>query len=201
MLENNQYAFIFYGISGSGKGTQAKLLIELLKKKNPKSDVIYIETGARIREFITDNAGYTRDIVKEIIDKGGLLPEFIPISLWSHLFITRFTGKEHLVLDGVSRRAHESPIIETALKFYGFKKPIIILINTTREWAKKRLRERKRADDDDAEIERRFSWFEENTMPAVNHFRNKPDTLFIEVNGERSIEEVHNDIVEKSGLA
>ena len=79
MLENNQSAFIFFGISGSGKGTQAKLLIDYLKKMDPAHETMYIETGARIREFIADNAGYTRDVVKEIIDRGGLLPEFIPM--------------------------------------------------------------------------------------------------------------------------
>ena len=89
-------AFIFYGISGCGKGTQAKLLIEHLKKIDGKRDTIYIETGARIREFIADNAGYTRDLVKDVLDKGGLLPEFIPINVWSHFLITRFTGNENI---------------------------------------------------------------------------------------------------------
>ena len=77
------HAFIFYGISGSGKGTQAKLLIEYLQKNDPSREVIYIETGARIRSFIADTSGHTRDMVKNILDKGGLLPEFIPI--WLHL--------------------------------------------------------------------------------------------------------------------
>jgi len=200
MKENNQDAIIFYGISGSGKGTQAKLLIERMKKRDPSREVIYIETGARIREFINDNAGYTRDLVKEIISKGSLLPEFVPISLWSHLLITRFTGVEHLVLDGVSRRPHESPVIEGALRFYGFKKPIVILMNVSREWARARLMGRGRADDDVAEIERRFAWYEKNTLPAVEHFRNRPDIHFVEVNGEQTPEEVHQEIVQKLGF-
>ncbi len=197
MLENNQHAFIFYGISGAGKGTQAKLLIDYLKKIKPSREVFYIETGARIREFIADNAGYTRDVVKEVIDHGGLLPEFIPISLWSHLLISRYTGKEHLVLDGVSRRAHESPIVHGALKFYGFKKLVIIVLNVTPQWAKDRLKSRGRSDDDEAEIMRRFSWFEKNTRPAIDYFRGQSDVHFVEVNGEHSIEEVHDSILAK----
>ena len=65
--------FVFIGRSGCGKGTQAKLLIEELKKNDPAHEVMYIETGARIREFIADNAGFTRDIVKEILSDVGVM--------------------------------------------------------------------------------------------------------------------------------
>jgi len=191
------HAFIFYGISGSGKGTQAKLLIEYLQKNDPSREVIYIETGARIRSFIADTSGHTRDMVKNILDKGGLLPEFIPIWLWSNLLVTKFTGKEHLVLDGVSRWPHESPIVDAALKFYGFEELNVILINVSREWARSRLKERKRYDDDEAEINRRFDWYEKNTKPAVDYFRDKPSVSIIEINGEQEIEAVHREIIRK----
>jgi adenylate kinase family enzyme len=200
MIEKDLRSFIFYGISGSGKGTQAKLLIEKLKEIEPKREVIYLETGARIREFIEDNAGFTRDMVKKILNDGGLLPEFIPISLWSHLLITRFTGKEHLVLDGAARRPHESPVVENALKFYRFKDPTIILLKVGRKWARERLLGRGRYDDDESEIDRRFDWFEKNTMPAVEYFRDKTDFKFVEIDGERSIEEVHEEILKAVGL-
>lgn len=190
----NPQSFIFYGISGSGKGTQAKLLIEYLRKKDPAKEVIYIETGARIREFIADHAGYTRDAVKAVLDKGGLLPEFLPIWIWSNLLITKFSGNEHLVLDGAARRPHESPIVESALSFYGFKTTAVILIKVSREWAKARLKERGRYDDDDAEINRRFDWYEKNTLPAADYFRQRPGVKFVEVDGEQAIEKVAADI-------
>lgn len=50
--------FIFFGPSGSGKGTQARLLIEYLEKKDPERKTVYIETGRRFRDFITE-ASYT----------------------------------------------------------------------------------------------------------------------------------------------
>jgi adenylate kinase len=189
--------FIFYGISGSGKGTQARLLIDFLKRRDPERELIYIETGARIRSFIANMSGYTRDKVKEVIDRGGLLPEFIPIWLWSNILVTQFTGREHLILDGAARRAHESPVIESALKFLGFKIITIILIDVSREWAKERLKGRGRYDDDEEEINRRFDWYEKNTKPAFDYFRQRPGVNLIEVNGERLIEEVHAEIIEK----
>lgn len=190
-------AFIFYGISGCGKGTQAKMLIEWLKKQDSNRETIYIETGARIREFIADNAGYTRDLVKDVLEKGGLLPEFVPINTWSHFLITRFTGEENIVADGVCRRPHESPIIESALDFYGFKKVRIIVINVSRETAKARLKARGRYDDDDEEINRRFDWYEKNTRPAFEYFRGRPGYEIVEVNGELPPEQVFDEILSK----
>ena len=46
-----QQSFIFMGRSGCGKGTQAKLLMEYLKKIDPARDIFYLETGAGVREF------------------------------------------------------------------------------------------------------------------------------------------------------
>ncbi len=189
------HAFIFYGPSGCGKGTQAKLLIEVLKKQGSAKDVIYVETGARIREFINDTAGFTRDVVKDILDHGGLLPEFVPIWIWSHYIIEKYTGAEHLVLDGVARRAQEAPIIEAALRFYGFETFAVILMKVSHSWAKEKLKSRGRYDDDDKEIDKRLDWFEKNTMPAVDHFRALPGVNFIEINGEQPIEKVHADIL------
>lgn len=188
-------SFIFYGPSGCGKGTQAKLLIEYLKKNDPAREVIYIETGARIRGMINDTAGYTRDLVKNVLDHGGLLPEFVPIWIWSHYLITKFTGKEHLVLDGVARRPQESPIVESSLHFYGFEKPTVILMNVSKTWAKEKLKGRGRYDDDEAEIDRRLDWFEKNTVPAMHYFKNSQKSRFLEVNGEQPIEKVHEDII------
>ncbi len=199
-MNKKRRAFIFYGISGSGKGTQAKLLIEYLKKHDPEHEVIYIETGARIREFIEDNAGYTRDMVKDVLNHGGLLPEFVPVWLWSHLLVTRYTGKETLVIDGAARRPHESPILEGALRFYGFDTTTVVLLETSRAWAKERLQGRGRYDDDNDDIERRFSWYEKNTIPAANYFRDKEGFTFLEVSGEKTIEEVHEEIIKKLGF-
>lgn len=190
-------AFIFYGLSGSGKGTQAKLLIEHLAKVEPTRETIYIETGARIRGYIGDNAGYTRDMIKNVLEKGGLLPEFVPIWLWSNLLIDRFTGKENLVLDGAARRPHESPVVEGALKFYGFENVTVVSINVSREWARERLKGRGRYDDSDDDIDRRFDWYEKNTKPAADYFRKLPGVKFLDINGDRSIEEVHKDIIKK----
>ena len=62
--------YVFVGRPGAGKGTQAALLIEYFKQQNPSQPVLYMETGALLREFkARDN--YTSRLTQEVIDAGG----------------------------------------------------------------------------------------------------------------------------------
>ncbi|TSC70256.1 MAG: adenylate kinase [Parcubacteria group bacterium Gr01-1014_46] len=191
--------FIFFGPSGAGKGTQAKILIEYLKKNDPDRTTLYIETGQRFRDFITE-ASYTATKTKEIIDNGGLLPEFLPIWIWSEYFVKHVSGDEHMVLDGLSRRAHEAPILNSAMKFYKREKPFVISMEVSRDWAKDRLLSRERGDDNIGQIEKRLDWFEKNVLPAIEYFKNNEFYNFITINGEQTIEEVNKEIMDKCGL-
>src|SRR3989338_5725516 len=188
--------FIFYGRSGCGKGTQADLLIKYLAEKEPNRRTLYLETGKLLREFALES-GFTNELVKNVLDQGGLLPEFMPIFVWSKFLADKVHGDEHLVFDGVCRRAHEAPILDSALKFYKRNKPFVILINVSKEWAKERLLSRGRNDDDPAEIERRLAWYEKDVLPTLKFFENSPDYKFLRINGEQIIEKVHQDIVGK----
>lgn len=188
--------FIFFGSSGAGKGTQAHLLIDYLKKLDSEKQTLYIETGQRFREFITE-ASYTSNLTKEIIDKGGLLPEFLPIWIWSEYFVRHVSGNEHLILDGLSRRAHEAPILDSAMRFYKREKPSVVFLDVSRAWAREHLLQRGRGDDNGAEVDKRLDWFAENVVPAMEYFKNNDGYDFLTINGEQTIEEVHAEIVEK----
>ena len=191
--------FIFFGRSGSGKGTQAELLIKYLKKHDPAHSVLYVETGQRVRDFIASKS-YSAKLVNDIVGNGGLLPAFFPIWLWSSLFIEGITGHEHLVLDGLSRRAAEAPVLNSALDFYGFKHPQEIVMDVSKQWAKERLLARKRSDDSDEKINRRLSWFDEEVLPAVQFFRDNPAYTVVDINGEQLIEKVHQSIIKVLAL-
>lgn len=185
---------IFFGSSGSGKGTQAGLLREYFKKVDPQHKVIYIETGRRLREFM-EEANYTAELTKETIDDGGLLPEFMPIWVWTEHLVRNFSGKEHLILDGLSRREQEAPILESALEFYNLEPIYIVHLKTSKEWSTQRLLERGRDDDTRQNIEERLEWFYENTLPAIKHLKQNIRHTYIEVDGEQTIEDVHSDII------
>ena len=195
---NDSKAYIFYGAGGSGKGTQAKLLIEKLEKKNSKK-VLYVETGQRFRDFFATK-NHTSSLVKEVLDSGKLLPPFLPIWTWTQFFIDNFTGKEDLVLDGLCRRPDEAPVLDSALKFYGVKDPVVVVLNVSRESLVKRLESRGRHDDSLDFINRRLDWYEQEVVPTISYFRQNSDYDVIDIDAEKSIEDVHCEIIEKLGL-
>ncbi len=188
---------LFYGRSGCGKGTQAGLLAERLEKG--AGTVLMIETGKLFREFM-ERKNFTSSLTKVLLAKGGLLPEFLPVWIWTQIIINRFSGAEHLVLDGLARRSAESEVLDGALRFYERLPADIVMINVSREWSFARLKGRGRYDDTDADINRRLDWYEEIVVPAIAFFRDNQDYRFHEINGEQSVEEVEKDVVRALGL-
>ncbi len=192
--------FIFFGPSGSGKGTQARLLQEEIMKKDPSGRVIYVETGERFREFVKNSNTLTANLTKNVIESGGLMPEFMPIWIWAGFLVENLTGNEHLILDGLSRRLPEASILDSAIKFYNRENPKVISIEVSDEETKRRLLSRGRVDDDEEGIRKRIDWYKNNVVPAINYFKENKDYDFISINGEQSIEDVHKEIMEKLGF-
>lgn len=194
----NQQTFIFFGRAGSGKGTQADLIMKLLKEKDPTKKCLYLETGQKLREFI-ERDNHSAHLTKEVLETGGLMPPFMPIWLWTTFLVDNFTGNEHLIFDGLCRRRYESPILDTALKFYKRNEVVVVIIDTSNEWSIQRAIARGRSDDDLPEIKKRLAWFDEEVVHAMQYFIDDPFYKIIRVNGEQTIERVHEDIVSKLG--
>ena len=185
---------VFIGRSGCGKGTQAKLMIDELKKRDTERDVIYMETGENFRKFLKGDS-YSAALSRDIYAKGLLQPEFLAVYMWSNVFVNSMTGNEHLVLDGVPRKQREAMVLESAFGYYKRTTPTIIHIDVSEEWSRERLKARKPADDvNEDDVATRLAWFESDVRPAIDWYRNAPGYRFVEVNGERSIEEIHADI-------
>jgi adenylate kinase len=194
-----QHSFIFIGRSGCGKGTQAELLIKLLEKIDPSNKVLHIESGSELREFRKGDS-YTQKMTGKVLDKGGLIPEFIVVYLWTGVLNSEFNGKEHLVFDGMPRKVHEAGALNSIFGFYDLPKPWVINVDISYEEAVRRLLTRKRADDKDEEIKKRLDWYETDVMPTMAYYDGNPKYNFLKVNGERSVEEIHAEIVKKIGL-
>lgn len=203
----NSQTFIFFGTSGSGKGTQAKLLAKKLEQNDSEKPVLYLSTGEKLRDFAKGDS-MTALRTKEVLESGGLMPEFIPVWVWTEFFINNIQGHEHIILDGVSRRLHEAQLIDSALRFYKRAEPIVIFLEVFDDWAIDKLEKRgkihrdgeDRKEDEGEGIKKRVKWYEENVLPAIQYFKDNPYYKFISVNGEQSIEDVHKEILEKVGL-
>jgi len=193
----NLKTFIFIGRSGCGKGTQAKLLIEYLEKIHTADKIFYLQTGQHFRDFVAKD-GFANKMANEIAQEGGRQPDFLAVWIWSNSFLENVKNKEHLVIDGTPRSLNEARILDTAIKFYKRKKPVVIYMEVSRQWSEERLLARGRADDLEIEdIRKRLDWFEDDVMPAVEFYRNNSDYNLLDINGEQTIEEVHNEIMEK----
>ncbi|MDP3726589.1 MAG: nucleoside monophosphate kinase [bacterium] len=190
---------IFFGPSGSGKGTQASLLKEYLKQKDSKQEVIYVETGDRFRKFIESDT-HTSALTKDTLAHGGLLPEFLPIWIWTGFFIDNIKGGEHLILDGLARRVPEAPVLDGALRFYNREKPDVILLDVSDAEAFSRLKKRGRHDDNDKEIKIRLDWYKTDVELAIAFFRENSYYNFHDINGEQTVSEIHKEIITKLNL-
>lgn len=188
-------AFIFIGRSGCGKGTQAALLQEYLKKNDPERKVFYLETGGRFREFIKGNSLSSKRSLA-ISKSGDRQPDFLAVWMWSHLFVEGFQGDEHIIIDGTPRSLNEANVLDSAMRFYERTPAHVIYLNVSRAWAEQRLRERGRTDDKSMdEVKRRLDWFETDVLPAMQHLKEHPEYHVLDINSEQSIEEVHRAIM------
>lgn len=198
-MQQKQQSFIFIGRSGCGKGTQANLLIDLLKKKNPEQKILHVETGKEFRRIaLLDN--HTAGIVKKTLEGGGLMPEFMCVYAWGTLFFEQFTGLENLIFDGTPRKFLETTLLMDLFPFYNLAKPWVVYLDVEHEELHKRLKLRGRSDDTTEAITKRLEWYESEVKPSVEFFRTSPNVNFLDIDGERSIEEIHADIVKKVGL-
>ncbi|MCK4386770.1 MAG: nucleoside monophosphate kinase [Candidatus Pacebacteria bacterium] len=190
----NNKAYIFIGRSGCGKGTQVDLLVEELKKE--ERDIFSLGTGDKFRKFAQGD-NYSNKLSSAISEQGDLQPEFLAVLMWASTMVENVQGNEDFVLDGVPRKMAEATILDSALKFYGFRKPILIFMNVSRKWSEERLAGRGRSDDDINEIKKRLDWYDTEVAPVVEWYRNNSDYRFLDINGEQTIEEVHREIIGK----
>lgn len=187
------------GRSGSGKGTQAAALIETIKKIHPDQGVILIESGNELRKFAKQDS-FSAQKTKDVIENGGLMPEFLPVFLWGSVLNEKFTGKEVIIFDGIARRVMEAHVLASVFPFFDMPKPWVIYLDVDHEESTKRLNLRGRHDDKEEDIKKRLGWFETDVKQSLDFFRTDSRFNFLDIHGHGSIEDIHKDIVKKIGL-
>jgi adenylate kinase family enzyme len=197
---NKTQTFIFFGIIGSGKGTQVELLDKYLKENNISNDIVFTSTGAEFRKLI-ENGNYTSSKVKTIIEKGFLQPNFLTISLFTNILIRDLKENSALIADGFPRTVEQSESFDSMMRFYGRKDIKIIYIEISKEEAIRRTKLRGRADDTDIGIANRFDEYINNVIPSMDYFEGKPGYTIYKINGEQSIEDVQKEIISKLNLS
>lgn len=196
---NKPYTFIFFGIVGSGKGTQIELLEKYLKEKNPDAKIAIAYPGAEFRKVI-EKGSYTGKLVKETLEQGWLQPNFLTISLFTDILIDKLDEESHLVVDGFPRTVTQSEVLEAAMDFYKREDMKIVYIKVEKDEAIKRMKLRGRSDDTDEGIAKRFDEYVNNVVPAMMYFKDKGGYTIYTINGEQSIEDVHKELIKTLGI-
>jgi len=199
-----QQAFIFIGRYGSGKGTQADLLMKYLRERDQEHPVLYMYTGNEFRKFMNEGKTYTARLSREVVEKGILMPEFMASYIWEKMLVDYYTGKEHIIFDGSPRKLLEAQMMESVFPFYGLGKPHVIYLDVEHDESHKRLTLRAqssgRVDDSQRAIETRKQEYEQHVLPVIEFYKTTPNAIFLDIDGEQTIEKVHEDIVKALGF-
>ncbi|OIO29720.1 hypothetical protein COU48_02350 [Candidatus Nomurabacteria bacterium CG10_big_fil_rev_8_21_14_0_10_03_31_7] len=185
--------FVFFGQVGSGKGTQAELLSNVLKNQDGR-ECVQTSTGNEYRKLM-ENGSYIGTLIKDSVTRGELQPDFLTNTIFTNILITSLTSEKHLIADGYPRNLAQSEAFESMMEFFGRKDIKIIYIEVGKEEAVKRMMLRARHDDTKEGIARRFDEYVNNVIPSMNYFKDKAEYTLYTIDGEQSKEDVHKDII------
>ena len=206
---------IFLGRSGSGKGTQAELLMKKFALAN-------IDTGDILRRLAKKNDKFGKTVL-ETISHGKLVPIWMVIYCWLDQLL-KIPSKKGIIMEGSPRQLEEAKTLEEVFSWLGRENFRVVYLQTSAKEGTRRLLTRRicskcgkefslnftpnlkncshcggklirRKDDYPKAIKNRMLFFQKKILPVINYFRKKK--MVIEVNGEGSVQEIHKRILKK----
>jgi len=179
---------VLLGPPGSGKGTQAALLVERL-------GVPHISTGALLRNAAKRGTELGLK-AKALTDKGELVPDDI-ISDMIEERLSRADVANGFILDGYPRNLAQAKSLDALLERMGQPVDEAILIDLDAERIIKRIakraKEEGRADDTEETVRNRLQVYAEQTAPVADYYAERG--LLTKVLGEGGVDEIFQRLV------
>lgn len=206
---------VLMGGPGAGKGTQARLLEKAL-------GLPQIASGDLFREHLSEGTDLG-NLAKKYMDKGELVPDELTVAMVKER-LSRPDCKKGALLDGFPRTINQAEQLDEILEasnesidaaFYIHVDPEVLLQRLSGRWTCKANghvfhelfnppkkegicdfdgSELYQREDDTVETQkRRITVYFEQTAPLLEYYQNKG--LLIEIDGERSIDEIQKDML------
>lgn len=177
------------GATGSGKGTQGRLLCQAL-------EIPMISTGEILRQAI-DQGSELGDQVRTFVEQGELVPDETMIALIRDR-LEQGDVERGWLMDGYPRTAFQAEELDFLLEQLDQRLDRAIWLEVSEAQLVSRSLERSRSDDQPEVVRRRIQVFHERTRPILEYYEMKRRLL--RINGEQSPEQVHQDIHQGLGI-
>jgi adenylate kinase len=201
MIEKPLIIF-FIGRSGSGKGTQFKLLKEYLEKVDTRS-VFVFEMGKAFRDFLLKEESQNNlgaSIGKKLYDTGKLMPNFITAAFFVNGILQNLEKDQHLFADAYPRSLEQLSELNKLIEYYGFTGCIVLDIDVPEDEVRKRMLARGRRDDTEIGIQNRFEFYKTDVIPVLEKIKEDAHYRYVHVDGTPAPEIIHEDIKNKLGI-
>ncbi|HEV1997798.1 MAG TPA: adenylate kinase [Candidatus Dormibacteraeota bacterium] len=206
---------ILFGAPGSGKGTQGPFLAD-------KFSIPQVSTGEILRENVR-NGTDLGVVAQGYMSMGDLVPDDVIVNMVRER-ISQPDAANGFILDGFPRTVPQAEALDGMLKELDAPLLSVIYLEVAPDVLEKRLGgrwtcpkdgrvysevelgDRRNCEDDDEPLEqrdddqpeavtRRIQVFNEQTAPVLDYYR--PQGKVLRFDGERSVEEVREEIVAK----
>ena len=173
---------ILMGVAGSGKSVQGRLLADEMA-------LPWLSTGEFLRMLISGNKR------KEMLE-GKLLEDREIIKLVQKIFAL-IDVHDEFILDGFPRTVSQADWLINQHKHHQLDVTAVLHLTASEDEVLGRLLKRGRQDDSKESILERFREYEDTVKPILEHFK-KANVPVFDINGEKDVNRVHEDI--KSAL-
>jgi len=153
---------VLMGPPGSGKGTQARLLV--------RSGWVHLATGDLFREHVRRGTPLG-ELAARHMSKGEYVPDDVTVEMVRER-VASLAPDDRVVFDGFPRTLPQAEALDGLLAAYGRRVAHAVVIDVPHDELVRRLTLRGEGRPDDAPdvIRRRLDVYEDQTRPVVGHY-------------------------------